>query len=167
VGLEEEPLGVFTRLARTTLFLEALQAECLEPHGLSFNEYAVLRVLSASTPAHSVSPSRLAEAVLTSSGGMTRIIDRLDRAGLVERSTDPDDRRGIIVTLTAAGHTRSESASASYAEGRSRVLARLAPIERAAIDDGLRRLLEAFEDDRADHRRRPDPRRPSTVGDDS
>ena len=167
VGVDAEPLGVFTRLARTALFLEALQAECLEPHGLSFNEYAVLRVLSASAPAHQASPSRLAEAVVTSSGGMTRIIDRLDRTGLVERSIDPNDRRGVVVTLTAAGHSKSESASASYADGRSRVLARLVPIERAAIDDGLRRLLEVFEEDRLDQSRRPDPDRPSTSGDDS
>lgn len=147
---DAETLGLFTRLARTALFLEALQAECLGPHGLSFTDYAVLRVLSAGAPTHGVSPSRLAEAVLTSSGGMTKIIDRLGRAGLVERSTDPNDRRGILVTLTAAGRATSDAASASYVKGRTRVLARLAPAERAAIDDGLQRLLQAFEDDRSD-----------------
>jgi DNA-binding MarR family transcriptional regulator len=143
------PLGVFTRLARTALFLEALQAECLEPHGLSFTEYTVLRVLYADAPTQGVSPSRLAEAVLTSSGGMTKIIDRLARTGLVERSTDPHDRRGVLVTLTTLG-TRSEAASRSYVAGRERVLARLPPAERAAIDMGLQQLLDAFEDDHAD-----------------
>lgn len=142
-------LGVFTRLARTALFLEALQAECLEPHGLSFTDYTVLRVLTPPEAAHGVSPSRLAEAVLISSGGMTKIIDRLERAGLVERSTDPNDRRGVLVTLTAAGRATSEAASASYTDGRARVLARLSKAERATIDGALQRLLQAFEDDRA------------------
>jgi DNA-binding MarR family transcriptional regulator len=143
-------LGVFTRLARTALFLEALQVECLEPHGLSFTDYTVLRVLSADEAASGVAPSRLAETVLISSGGMTKVIDRLALAGLVERSTDPNDRRGILVTLTATGRATSDAASASYAEGRARVLARLTRAERAAIDDGLQLLLQAFEGDRAD-----------------
>ena len=143
-------LGLFTRLARTALFLERLQAECLEPHGLSFTDYTVLRVLSGEDAAAGVSPSRLAEAVLISSGGMTKVIDRLARAGLVERSVDPNDRRGVLVSLTAAGHELSATASASYTEGRSRVLARLNRTERAAIDSGLQRLLDAFEADDAD-----------------
>lgn len=138
---------MFTRLARTALFLQALQVECLEPHGLSFTDYTVLRVLA---PTEAVSPSRLAEAVLISSGGMTKIIDRLERGGLVERSTDPNDRRGVLVTLTAAGRAKSEAASAAYAEGRARVLAHVSRAERAAIDAALQRLLQAFEDDRAD-----------------
>ena len=144
------PLGVFTRLARTALFLEALQAECLEPHGLSFTEYTVLRVLFADAPPQGMSPSRLADAVLTSSGGMTKIVDRLARTGLVERSTDPHDRRGVLVTLTELGRARSEAASRSYVAGRERVLARLPPAERDAIDTGLQRLLDAFERDHAD-----------------
>jgi DNA-binding MarR family transcriptional regulator len=143
-------LGVFTRLARTALFLEALQVECLEPHGLSFIDYTVLRVLTPTEAAQGMSPSRLAEAVLISSGGMTKIIDRLERGGLVERSTDPNDRRGLLVTLTPAGRDKSESASAAYAAGRARVLAHLSRAERSAIDDALQRLLQAFEDDRAD-----------------
>lgn len=143
-------LGVFTRLARTALFLEALQVECLEPHGLSFTDYTVLRVLTPADAAQGVSPSRLAEAVLISSGGMTKVIDRLERSGLVERSIDPNDRRGVLVTLTAAGRATSEAASATYAEGRARVLSRLSRAERAAIDGALQRLLQAFEDDRVD-----------------
>lgn len=142
-------LGLFTRLARTALFLEALQEECLAPHGLSFTEYTVLRVLSGDDTATGVSPSRLAEAVLISSGGMTKVIDRLVRAGLVERAVDPNDRRGVLVSLTPAGRDMSAAASASYTEGRSRVLARLDRSERATIDRGLQRLLDAFEADRA------------------
>ena len=151
-GLDVRDLGAFTRLARTALFLEALQAECLEPFGLSFTEYTVLRVLHTDAPAQGLAPGRLAEAVLTSSGGMTKIVDRLVRTGHVQRSTDPNDRRGVLVTLTPQGRATSKAASASYGQGRARVLARLTATERAAIDLGLQRPLDAFEDDRAEQR---------------
>jgi DNA-binding MarR family transcriptional regulator len=145
-------LSVFTHLARTSLFLEALQAECLEPHGISFSDYAVLRVLRTEPPPHELSPSRLAEAVLRTTGGMTKIVDRLERIGLVRRAPDPNDRRGVLVTLTRAGIDASDDASAAYVEGRRRVLARLAPHEARMIDQGLNRLLEVFEADREDRR---------------
>ncbi|HEV8299113.1 MAG TPA: MarR family transcriptional regulator [Acidimicrobiales bacterium] len=141
-------LSLFTHLARTALFLEALQAECLEPFGISFSDYAVLRVLRLAEPAHQLSPSRLAEAVLRTTGGMTKIIDRLERVGLVQRAPDPNDRRGVLVGLTEAGVDVSTRASRAYTRGRQRVLARLAPAEADSIDSGLSRLLEVFEVDR-------------------
>jgi DNA-binding MarR family transcriptional regulator len=142
------PLSLFSRLARTTLFLEALQAECLEPHGIGFSDYAVLRVLRQAEAPHQLSPSRLAEAVVCTTGGMTKIIDRLERAGLVRRARDANDRRGVLVSLTEAGIETSDAASDAYRIGRERVLARLAPAETAVIDGALGRLLEVFEADR-------------------
>jgi DNA-binding MarR family transcriptional regulator len=147
---DPNPLALFTHLARTALFLERLQTECLAPHGLSFTDYAVLRVLQAEPAPHRLSPSRLADAVLCTSGGMTKIVDRLARAGLVVRETDPTDRRGVLVGLTRAGARTGTAASATYAEGRARVLARLGASEAKAIDRNLRRLLETFEADRKD-----------------
>jgi DNA-binding MarR family transcriptional regulator len=144
------PLSLFTHLARTALFLETLQTECLAPHGLGFTDYAVLRVLHAEPSPHRLSPSRLADAVLCTSGGMTKIVDRLERAGMVVRETDPTDRRGVLVRLTRVGARTSTAASAAYADGRLRVLGRLGAREAAAIDRSLRQLLAAFEADRKD-----------------
>jgi DNA-binding MarR family transcriptional regulator len=148
--VDSPSLALFTHLARTTLFLEALQAECLEPFGISFSDYAVLRVLRATDAPHQLSPSRLAEAVVRTTGGMTKIIDRLERTGLVRRTRDPNDRRGVLVQLTDAGVRVSNESSEAYRVGRLRVLARLDPLEAAAIDHGLSRLLEVFEADRSE-----------------
>jgi DNA-binding MarR family transcriptional regulator len=142
------PLVLFTHLARTTLFLEALQDECLRPFGLSFVDYSVLRVLRNVGPPHRLSPSRLADVVLVTTGGMTKIVDRLERAGLVTRTPAPADRRGVLVALTRRGVALSERASAAYQAGRERIIGRLADDEVEAIDVGLRRLLAVFEDDR-------------------
>ena len=141
------PLALFTHLARTSLFLEALQEECLEPYGLSFGDYSVLRVLRTSGPPHRVSPKALADAVVRTTGGMTKIIDRLQRAGLVERFADPDDRRALLVGLTRKGIRISDKASDAYKAGRERILRQLSRDETDEIDSGLRRLLAVFEHD--------------------
>jgi DNA-binding MarR family transcriptional regulator len=141
--MSERPL--FTSLARATLLLESLQQECLEPIGLTFVEYSVLRVLNDG----SLSLSRLAEAAVRTTGGMTKIVDRLERRGLVERVADPADRRGVLVGLTEDGQEISTKASDAYSVGRDRILARLDATERRAIESGLDRLVAAFEEDRS------------------
>ncbi len=141
------PLALFTHLARTGLFLDALQQECLEPYGLSFADYSVLRVLRNAGPPHRLSPKSLADTVLRTSGGMTKMIDRLERAGLVERFPDPDDRRALLIGLTRKGIRVSDKASDAYTEGRQRVLRRLKASEIDDIDVMIKRLLEVFEED--------------------
>jgi DNA-binding MarR family transcriptional regulator len=139
----ERPL--FTSLARATLLLASLQQECLEPIGLTFVEYSVLRVLMDGA----LSLSRLADAAVRTTGGMTKIVDRLERRGLVERTPDPVDRRGVLVGLTEDGREFSRKASDAYSVGRDRILERLTSGERRTIERGLDRLVAAFEEDRA------------------
>lgn len=141
--MSERPL--FTHLARATLLLESLQQECLEPMNLTFVEYSVLRVLEEG----SASVSRLAETVVRTTGGMTKIVDRLERRGLVRRVSDPSDRRGVLIELTADGRELSEKASDAYGVGRDRILRRLPAAQRRTIESGLGRLVTAFEEDRA------------------
>lgn len=138
----ERPL--FTQLARASILLDALQQECLEPLNLTFVEYTVLRVLADGQ----LSPSRLADAAVRTTGGMTKIVDRLERRGLVERVADPEDRRGILVGLTGEGEELGRKASAAYGVGRDRITRRLSAADRQTIEAGLDRLVEAFEEDR-------------------
>lgn len=144
------PMALFTHLARTSLFLEALQDECLGPLGISFGDYGVLRVLELEGPRRALAPSRLAEVLVRTTGGMTKTVDRLERLGLVARRPDPTDRRGVLVRLTPKGRRLCERASEAYTGARRRVLSQLDPQEVAAIDGALRRLLDVFEADHAD-----------------
>lgn len=137
---------LFTRLARSALLLQALQEECLGPMELTFTEYSVLRVLESGQ----LSPRRLADEVVRTTGGMTKLLDRLARRGLLARMPDPVDGRGVLVGLTPDGKELSEKASRAYSVGRDRILRRLTPAERSTIDGGLDRLLAAFEHDRSD-----------------
>jgi DNA-binding MarR family transcriptional regulator len=145
---EAGPLALFSHMSRVSLFLQALQEECLSPFGLRFVDYSVLRILDYSGAPHRMSPSRLAEAVVCTTGGMTRIVDRLERRGWCERTRDPADRRGVLVGLTEAGRRTSQEASDAYQKGRERILARLSSNEVDDLDAALRRILDVFEDDR-------------------
>ena len=147
---EVGPLALFSHMSRVSLFLQALQEECLAPFGLRFVDYSVLRILDYAGPPHRMSPSRLAEGVVRTTGGMTRIVDRLERQGWCERTRDPEDRRGVLVGLTEAGQQMSTQASNAYQEGRERILARLSSNEIDVLDAALRRILDIFEDDRRD-----------------
>jgi DNA-binding MarR family transcriptional regulator len=143
------PLALFTTLARTGLHLDALQRECLSPHGLAFTEFSVLRLLQR-TPRRRLAPSFLAESIVCTTGAMTKLVDRLQRAGFVSREPDPKDRRGVLVRLEPAGSRVANEAAASYRIGRERVLGRLKGREPESIHKGLERLLEVLESDRSE-----------------
>jgi len=76
---------------------------------------------------------------------MTNRVDRLERRGLVRRSPDPSDRRGVIVALTAEGRSVVDAAMADLLQRERALLAQLPPGEQDDLADFLRRLLAPFE----------------------
>jgi DNA-binding MarR family transcriptional regulator len=145
-----ETRELFPTLARTALYLDALQRESLREHRLSFSEYSVLRLLQRA-PKRRLAPSILAEAIVCTSGAMTKLVDRLEKAGHVSRSPDPNDRRGVLVRLEATGNRVANAAARSYQKARDRVLGQLDPSSAESIQMNLQRLLEALETDRNEH----------------
>ncbi len=146
-------LDLFTKLSRTGLLLDALQRECLDPHGLAFAEYSVLRILQAE-PKRRLSPSRLAERIVRTTGAVTKLVDRLASAGLVERRRDENDGRAVHVRLTVAGHRLANAASRTYTAGRERILSQLGQGEIRSTRASLDRLIEVLERDVSDVARR-------------
>jgi DNA-binding MarR family transcriptional regulator len=143
---EPGAVGLFTRLTRVGLLVDAFQHRCLDEFGLLFIDYSVLRVLELIGPPYRMSPTELAEIVLRSTGGMTQILDRLERAGLVARAPDPDDRRKVVVELTAEGRRTADAANATYGREREQLLAELSDDEIGQLDDAVGRLLEVLTD---------------------
>ena len=74
--------------------------------GISRGEFDVLATLRRSGEPYTLSPRRLSETLMLTTGGMTGRLDKLERAGLLRRSPDPHDRRGLQVTLTEQGLAR-------------------------------------------------------------
>ncbi|MEZ4331414.1 MAG: MarR family transcriptional regulator [Myxococcota bacterium] len=150
---EARPNDLFTRLARAGLLLDAIQQACFEPFGLVFAEYSVLRLLQ-SEPRRRLSPSRLAERIVRTTGAVSKLVDRLEAAGLVERRPDERDGRAVQVQLTAAGSRLANAASRAYNARRERILSQLAEGEIRATMTTLGRLVERLEHDVAGVERR-------------
>lgn len=77
--------------------------------------------------------TELAGAVLLSKSGLTRLIDRMLSAGLVEREADPRDRRGIYVCLTEAGYGRLREAAPAHLQGVEEHFARYLSEDEARV----------------------------------
>jgi DNA-binding MarR family transcriptional regulator len=144
---EPGAVGLFTRLTRVGLLVDAFQHRCFDAFGLRFIDYSVLRVLELVGEPHRMSPTELSEIVVRSSGGMTQILDRLERVGLITRAPDPSDRRKVLVVLTDEGMRTADAANARYAAERERLLADLSPEEVQGLDDAIHRLLEVMTTD--------------------
>lgn len=139
------PTGLFSRLARVGLFLDAFQHRTLDRFGLHFIDYSLLRVLQTAGPPYRASPTELSQILLRSSGGITQIVDRLEHAGYVRRAPDPTDRRKMLAELTDEGRDVAQRANTAYARDRKRILHSLSDAEIEQIDAAIRLLLDAFE----------------------
>jgi DNA-binding MarR family transcriptional regulator len=85
--------------------------------------------------------SEIAEAIVHSSGGTTRLIDRLEEAGLVERQLCPSDRRAIHVAITALGNAKLDAALDVHIEYLDENLtSRLSDVERGELAALLTKL---------------------------
>jgi DNA-binding MarR family transcriptional regulator len=145
--LDPSPLAMFTRLHRAGLHLERLQAEAMDEIGMTFADYTIIATLHREGSPHALPVSRLAELVLRPMGSITQVVDRLERAGLVARGLDPDDRRRVLIELTAAGVDVAERGDDAYRLSRERVLARLDTAHLAEIDAAVFALLDLLEQD--------------------
>jgi len=101
----------------------------------------VLATLRRSGEPYMLSPTKLYEAAMISSGGMTNRLDRLERAGLVERRPDPSDRRGKLIALTKAGKRVIDETIGRHVANEERLLAVLNPAEREKLNALLRKLI--------------------------
>jgi len=89
----------------------------------------------------------LARALRVTVGGTSKLVDRIERAGLIRREPDPDDRRASRIVLTRSGRRSLAAAVTTYETELSRVLdAVLSKTEQAAMHDLVTRLLTATND---------------------
>ena len=96
--------------------VKRLDAELEAAHALPLMSYEVLLHL-ADADGCKMRMCDVAESVLLSRSGLTRLIDRLERDGLVERVSCPDDARGAFARLTDAGRAKLRAASQTHLVG--------------------------------------------------
>ena len=143
--LDLAPVAVFSRVSRLARRLELARRDAFAAHGIEQWEFDVLAALRRAGPPNQLSPGQLLRETLVTSGTMTNRVDRLSARGFVERSPDPNDRRGVIVALTEAGREAVDGAMADLLARERDLLAQIPERDRQTLSALLRTLLEPFD----------------------
>ena len=135
-------LGAWRGLLRVhSALVRDLDAELEAAHGLPLSSYDVLIHLQAA-PGRRLRMAELAESVLLSRSGMTRLVDRLVRDGLIVRGTCESDGRGSFAVLTDEGEALLARARPTHLAGvRERFLSRFSDTELRTMAQLWERLL--------------------------
>ncbi|HZD67553.1 MAG TPA: MarR family transcriptional regulator [Actinomycetes bacterium] len=143
--LDVAPMAIIGRLYRATALAEAALAPPLAARGLQQGWTDLLAALRRAGRPYELKPTDLMRATMLTSGGITKRLDRLAEAGLVQRRPDPDDRRGTLVRLTRKGKAVIDRAMPAHLANQERLLRPLTPAERRTLEDLLRTLLGGLE----------------------
>ena len=139
--LDVEPLQVLSRVSRLARHLDRARRAAFAAHGLDSWAFDVLSALRRQGPPYQLTPGALLRATLVTSGTMTNRVDRLAEAGLVRREPDPQDRRGVLVTLTTSGRARVDAALDDLVKNEHTMLDGLTHADRHTLARLLRVLL--------------------------
>lgn len=143
--LDVSPMRVLSRVTRLALHLDRARKEAFADHDLETSEFDVLSALRRAGEPYQLSPGRLVQETLVTSGTMTNRVDRLVRKGLVVRLPDPADRRGVQVQLSEAGRIAVDGALDALIAREKDLLSGLAGDEADGIATSLRKLSQPFD----------------------
>jgi DNA-binding MarR family transcriptional regulator len=132
--LNRDELGAWRGLLRVHAGMtKALDAELMREHRLPLSSYEVLLYL-ADSPEGRLRMSELADSVLLSRSGLTRLVDRLERDGLLSRRRCEEDQRGWFAEITDEGRELFQRARVTHLDGvRERFLSRLTSDEQRTL----------------------------------
>jgi DNA-binding MarR family transcriptional regulator len=132
--------GIVTRIAKASGQLDAEMRTSLAHVGLTKEEFKVLMELHAGPRTHGA----LCRQLEVSTGAMTNRLDKLERAGLVSRSRDPNDRRGVMLTLTQSGAERLGAYIERGARRERQLLEGLSDGDKRQLNELLSKLVDSL-----------------------
>jgi DNA-binding MarR family transcriptional regulator len=138
--LDPSGKAVTARVVRAAGLTRRRIDDAIQDLGVREGEFGTLSALRRVGAPYELSPSQLTQHLVLSSGGLSLMLDRFERAGLVRRRPNPDDRRGVLVALTDAGLEVIDEAMARLADVEQDLVAGLTHRER----DQLARLLSKY-----------------------
>lgn len=143
--LDTAAMEVFGRIFRLSRAMGDRMEKAYASYGISRGEFDVLATLRRAGEPYTLSPRELSATLMLTTGGMTGRLDKLERAGLLRRSPDPHDRRGLQVTLTEKGLALIDEAVGSGLAAQTAALSGLDAEEAGQLAGLLRKLLTTTE----------------------
>lgn len=126
----------FLNIARTQAVLLDAFEKLLRPYGISLTQYNVLRVLRGAEP-EGLCRNEVRDRLLTRMPDVTRLLDRMEEAGLISRVRDSEDRRQVTTRLTKQGRQLVDKLDAPVAEEHQRRLGHLTQAQLSTLIDLL------------------------------
>jgi DNA-binding MarR family transcriptional regulator len=139
--LDVAPMALLGRLGRLREKIVREQEKVFARFGLNSAGFDVLATLRRHGAPYALSPGALMDSMMITSGTVTNRIDQLEKAGLVSREPNPEDRRSMIVALTPQGLKLIDAAVTAHVENQHRILSPLSPEERLALNTLLSDFL--------------------------
>jgi DNA-binding MarR family transcriptional regulator len=144
--LDVAATGILGRIWRLAVLVEKEMDKVFKPHGLTSADFIVLAALRRSGTPYQLAPKALSRAMMVTSGGTTKRLDRLESRGLIRRDPDPTDRRGTLVTLTDQGLATIDTIESEHVANEQQLVAALSPRQRDTLASLLRDLALTLED---------------------
>ena len=138
--LDAASLHVVGRLLRVAAEVSRVRERALKEFHLTIGDFDVLATLLRMSGPAGLNAKHLSNSALITSGAMTTRLDRLERAGLIERRPDPEDRRGVLVRLTRRGRQTAGAAVRAVLSAHDDYLAELPEKDRDRLVTALRKL---------------------------
>ena len=148
--LDVSPMQVLSRVSRLARHLDRQRSAAFSAYGLESWEFDVLAALRRAGAPYQLSPGQLLRETMVTSGTMTNRVDRLAARRLVARESHPEDRRGILVTLTGTGKQTVDAALADLLTAEEDILAGLTTAQQSSLAVALRALLLPYDEDQGD-----------------
>lgn len=142
-------MAIIGRISRLERLIRSRLDAVFAAHGLESWEFDVLATLLRSGAPHQLTPGRLIESMMITSGAMTNRIDRLENRGFVTRVKNPADGRQVLVELTESGLRTVDAALVDHAANERVITSALDPDQRDQLIDLLRTLHHAVVDGRS------------------
>jgi DNA-binding MarR family transcriptional regulator len=142
--LETTAMEVLSRISRLAQHLDRERAAAFAAHDLESWEFDVLAALRRSGRPYQLSPGQLVRETLVTSGTMTNRVDRLEARDWVVREDHPEDRRGVLVRLTASGAAVVDAALTDLLAAERRILDPLGQADQDHLIRALRTLLAPY-----------------------
>jgi DNA-binding MarR family transcriptional regulator len=143
--LDPAPLLVLGRIARVAALTDPLLRPPFAAAGLGPGDFDALAALRRAGAPHRLSPGALAEAMLVTSGAVSKRLDRLEARGLIARTASAEDGRGREVTLTEDGLRIADELIAVHLANERRLLVALSDGEQATLAELLGKLAASLE----------------------
>jgi len=145
--LKSATLRIFSRIAALGKLQEVLHSKILKPYTVSYAEYVILRHLRSVGEPYQRSASELSRTIMQQSSGVTKTVDRLERAGYVKRVPSPTDRRSVLIKLTRSGLKAANELGDAVLNAQAERLGSISSAQRENVIKALDLLLRALHSD--------------------